>query len=214
MTVDQGISTSTVRQGAETGATPDRPREVMDRATEAAETAAEAGKHVAQEAKVNASELAGQISGHFQDLVARSREELRGQADTRAGQTTERLRSLAGELAALGEGRTQDAGQLPSYLAEARQRLTSAAERVETEGLDGMVEDVRQFARQPQRGSCSALPERGSCSAGPFAPARCPATARRRTAQPAVARQPAGPRRARSARHPTDHLSPWNRLHR
>jgi len=121
---------------------------VQERATDTARSAAETGKHVAGEAKVQATYVAGEASQQLQQLVDKTRIELRGQAGVRVQQTSARLRTLANELTALREGRTEEAGSLAGFVDDARTRITGLAERLDRQGLDGILIDVRRFARR------------------------------------------------------------------
>ncbi len=67
----------------------------------------------------------------------------RGQGVAAAG-----LQSLSGQLSALRDGRPEDAGALTDYLSEAEQRVSGLADRLQSGGAQGAVDDLSRFARR------------------------------------------------------------------
>jgi hypothetical protein len=55
---------------------------------------------------------------------------------------------LSDQLSALQQGRPSEAGPLAGYVEDARSRVTSLADRLESGGAAGLVEDVTAFARR------------------------------------------------------------------
>jgi hypothetical protein len=51
-------------------------------------------------------------------------------------------------MQALTEGRPGDSGPLAGYVTDARQQVASFALRLENRGIEGVVDDVAQFARR------------------------------------------------------------------
>jgi hypothetical protein len=58
------------------------------------------------------------------------------------------LRGLAGQIQALVEGRRDEAGAAGDYARQAGDKVNQLAGRLEQGGFDGLVDDVRRFARQ------------------------------------------------------------------
>lgn len=110
------------------------------------------GDHGAKEAVGEvgnqAKALAGQARDQAMDLMDRTRQEVRQQAESRGQQMAGTMRTWVQQLSALAEGRPQEAGQMQQYLQDARMRLTSWADRLEQKGPDGLLQDVTRFARR------------------------------------------------------------------
>lgn len=113
-----------------------------------ASTAMDAAREFGAEATDQVRAVADQARSQLRTLADQASTELRAHADSRSQQATTNLRTLADRLDALASGRTQDAGPLVGYLYDAKRRALSLADRLETRGPDGMVEDVSTFARR------------------------------------------------------------------
>lgn len=109
--------------------------------------------------KDDAREIAQDVRRHSTQMVNEATqqvhsvsEEVMTQLQEHAGTQTERaatqLRTFSEQARALAEGRTEEAGQLPQLAQEATQRLGAFAQRLETGGIDGAMDDVRTFARR------------------------------------------------------------------
>ena len=109
---------------------------VTDKATSAlAGIASEAGdsaKDVAGQAAEQLSNVAQQAKTQLSGLVDQTKAEVRQQAQAKGEQAADALRSLSDQLQALASGRPQDAGQLTSYLDDARQRVVGLASTLES----------------------------------------------------------------------------------
>jgi len=124
-----------------------------------ASEAASEGREVVQSARQDALELAGtakeQVSEISQDVVDQgrglleeTRTQLEDQANTQVEQLAQTLRRFGSQTQALAEGRTSEAGGLPGYLENVSGRLDGWAEDLEVRGVDGLVDDVKAFARR------------------------------------------------------------------
>jgi hypothetical protein len=111
-------------------------------------TAADATKTVAGEASQQTRAVAGEAKAQAQQLLTNTKTEIQQQADERGKQAAERLRSMSGSLGALLEGRPEEAQQIMGYLEQARTKLDGVAERIETAGPQGLVDDLSSFARR------------------------------------------------------------------
>ena len=125
----------------------------------AAHTAAEQASQLGDAAREQAGELASSAREHTADLVGAARDEgaqLVGRArqavDDEARQRTDELarsvRRFGDGLGALAEGRPEDAGPVIGYARDAAQRVDQLAQRLESRGYDGAVQDVSSFARR------------------------------------------------------------------
>jgi len=132
---------------------------MANQATEVATTAADQGKQVASTAAQETKQVAGQameqahaVAGvareQAQTLLDQARTDVRAQADSQTERLAEGLRGLAGQVQALLDGRTEEAGQLPDLARQATQQLESFAGRIGDRGVDGVVQDVTTFARR------------------------------------------------------------------
>jgi vacuolar-type H+-ATPase subunit H len=141
-----------------------------DQGEEVASAAAEEGRQVASEAarqslevvesaRRDARELAGtakeQVSEVSQEVVAQgrglleeTRTQLESQATTQVEQLAQTLRRFGAETQALAEGRPSEAGELPGYLENVSGRLEGWADDLEVRSVDGLVDDVKAFARR------------------------------------------------------------------
>lgn len=117
-------------------------------ASDVAATAASGAKDVAGEAASQAKVVAGEARRQIETVVGQTRQELSKQADDRAQQAAGGLRTLADQARALADGRPADAGPLTGVLDEARMRATALADRLESGGPQGVVDDVTAFARR------------------------------------------------------------------
>lgn len=138
-----------------TGPTPDgqsKPAQVADSATSAASdvasTAAAGAKDAASEAATQAKVVAGEAKRQVGAVVDKTRQELSVQAEDRTRQAAGGLRTLADQVSALADGRPYEAGPLSGYLGDAQSKVTALADRLETGGPQGLIDDVTGFARR------------------------------------------------------------------
>jgi hypothetical protein len=113
-----------------------------------ASTGAAAAKDAASEAATQVKVVAGEAKRQVATVVDQARHELSQQADERTRQAAGGLRTLADQAQALADGRPAEAGPLAGYLGDAQQRVTAFAERLESGGPQGLLDDVTGFARR------------------------------------------------------------------
>jgi hypothetical protein len=130
-------------------------------AKQAASRAADESKQVAQTAGEQTREVVGAVKEQAGDVVAtakqqgrnvahETREQLRHQADSQTQRLAEALRSVGGQVQALADGRTQEAGGTRDYAGQAATTLQEWAGRVESRGFQGLTRDLEQVAlRRP-----------------------------------------------------------------
>lgn len=109
---------------------------------------ADATKDVAHEASAQMSNVAGQAKEQLHSVVDQAKTELRSQADARSHQAADALKSLAGQLSALTQGRPHEAGQIGTLLGDAQQRVQSYARTLEDRGPQAIAQDIAMFARR------------------------------------------------------------------
>ena len=117
-------------------------------ASDTASTAREGIKDVADEAVTQAKAVAGEARQQVSALVDQTKGELSKQADDRTKQAADGLRTFAGQVDALANGRPDESGPLADLLGEAHGRVSAFAERLESGGARGLADDVSAFARR------------------------------------------------------------------
>lgn len=129
-----------------------KPQQVADTAKSAASdvasTAASSATDAAGEAATQAKVVVGEAKRQVGNVVDQTRLELSQQADVRTQQAAAGLRTLADQVSALADGRPDDAGPLAGYLGDAQLRASAFADRLESGGPQGLVDDVTDFARR------------------------------------------------------------------
>jgi hypothetical protein len=115
---------------------------------EIAETAKQAGKEVMSEVGEQTTAVARTAKDQIGQLATQTRQELKAQSEQRGEQLAARLQTWAGQMKALVEGRVEDAGELRGLIGDAQQRLESFASSLRERGPDGVMQDVRAFARR------------------------------------------------------------------
>jgi len=115
---------------------------------EKASAAGDNAKAVAQEATTQVKNVAQQAKTQLTGLMGQTKDEVRQQAQSKGEQAASGLRTLSQQLEALANGRPQEAGQLTSYLDEARERMMGFASSLEQRGPQGMLQDVSRYARR------------------------------------------------------------------
>jgi hypothetical protein len=119
-----------------------------DQAKQVASTAGEGAKEVVGEARQQARQVAGVAREQALGAMRSAQGELRGHASQQTDRAAQGLRGLAGQIQALVEGRTDEAGRAGDYARQAGDKAHELAARLENAGFDGVVEDVRGFARR------------------------------------------------------------------
>jgi hypothetical protein len=95
-----------------------------------------------------ASEVGSQVSTVADRLVDDAKAQLRGRAETQLGQLAESLDLLHRQTRALAQGEVNQAGPLVDFVQEGADWLGDLAERIHKGGLDGVVVDLKRFARK------------------------------------------------------------------
>jgi uncharacterized protein YjbJ (UPF0337 family) len=110
--------------------------------------AADAAREVGAQATGQAKAVAGEAREQFGELLGKTQDELRGRAQEQSDRAAGALRTLAGQISALSEGRSEEAGSLTGYLSEAQGTVERFAERLADRGPQGALEDLAGFARR------------------------------------------------------------------
>lgn len=137
--------TATAQETAKTAA--DQASQVGSAATSAtgdvAGTAAAATGDVATTAKEQAGNVVGESLDQAKDLAGQARDTVADQVRSQTERLTGQLQSLSGQLR---EGDTS--GIVGQVLSEAGQRLQALADHVQQAGPEGVLADLRSYARR------------------------------------------------------------------
>jgi len=113
-----------------------------------ATTAADQARSVAGEAKAQARGVVEEARGQAQQVLGDATSELRQQTDQRLTEAAKAARSTAGQLRALAEGRPEEAGRSAELVQQAGQRLDELADRADELGVQGVANELMDFARR------------------------------------------------------------------
>jgi hypothetical protein len=114
-----------------------------DQASQVAGAAGSAAADVASTAKAEAANVIGESLDQARDLVSTVRDQVGEQVSSQSDRLTQSLRGLSTQLA---EGDTS--GLVGQLLSEAGSRLSSLADYAERTGAQGIVNDLRSYARR------------------------------------------------------------------
>lgn len=118
------------------------------RGKEVVDTAGDQAQHVAGVALEQASRVTSEASAQAAKLLDDAKGHLLDQARSQTDQVNDVLQALARQLRAVTEGRPQDAGQLTDLARQAAEQVERVAEHIRRSGFDGVVSDVRRYARR------------------------------------------------------------------
>ena len=110
--------------------------------------AADAAREVGAQATDQVKAVAGEARDQVGQLFAKTQDELRDRAQEQSDRAAGALRTLAGQMSALSEGRSEEAGPLAGYLREAHGKVDQFAARLADRGPQGVLEDLAGFARR------------------------------------------------------------------
>lgn len=145
MTTSPGQVAGATQQAAGQTATT-----AKDEAAQVGQVAASAASDVAGTAKQQASQVAGEAVNQLRSLT----DDARNQASQQANQATEQLstkvRSFAGELRDLGQGKGDANSTVAGLVQQLADRGEQLADQISSRGPGGLVQDLRGFAaRKP-----------------------------------------------------------------
>jgi uncharacterized protein YjbJ (UPF0337 family) len=140
-----GQAAGAAQQAAGTTATT-----AKDEVAATAQTATSAAADVAGTAK----EQVGQVAGEAVDQVRQLADQARGQASEQAGNATQKLsetvRSLAGEVRDMSQGKGDSSGTVAGLAQQLADKGEQLAEYLSQQGPGGLVQELRGFAaRKP-----------------------------------------------------------------
>lgn len=134
-------------QEQEPGTAASAVRTAQDKASEGAQVVADNTAEVVGTVKEQASQVVGEASAQARDLLAEARGQVQEQARAQTGRLAENVRRLAHELRDMADHGKPDstAAAAVAQIADGGQRV---ADHLEQRGPDGLLDDVRDFARR------------------------------------------------------------------
>jgi hypothetical protein len=137
-------------QGADTAA-DETKRTVSTAAEESTHVvgmATEGAKQVAQEAGNQARQVIQEAGTQIRSLAEQGQAQLRIQAEHQTRRASQNLRNLAEQADALADGRVDEAGPMAEHVRRVASQLADSADRLDRRGFDGLIGDIRSFARR------------------------------------------------------------------
>jgi len=111
-------------------------------------SAKDAASNVAGTAGERAREVRQQAGTHARGIAGEATRQLRGRAEQETERAGGALSNAGNQLQALAEGRIDDAGVFGDYARQAADSVNRWADSVQERGLDGLVDDLRGYARR------------------------------------------------------------------
>ncbi|HEX2090137.1 MAG TPA: hypothetical protein VHI54_09480 [Actinomycetota bacterium] len=133
---------------SETSKTEQATTAAKEQAKEVAGTAAQAAQGVAAEAGQQARQVAQEASRQVRGIADQAKEQARQQANNQTQRAAQSLRTLSDQMRALAEGRQQESGDARNYASWFADRAADMAQQLESRGLEGLVSDLKSFARR------------------------------------------------------------------
>lgn len=131
--------------GSQTGDTRETAKQEASRVQDQARGEA---RSVAQTAQQQAGRVTDEARTQARNLVSDGKQQMRQQAQDQTDRVGSALRQLGKQAEAVLDGRPDDAGQVGAWVQDASDQINRLADRVDDLGFDGMVREVRDFARR------------------------------------------------------------------
>jgi hypothetical protein len=120
---------------------------IGERVGETVSAGKEAVSEVVETATDKGQEIAGEVRRQARDLAGEARSQLKEQAGQQHRKVVDGLRSLVSELDSMA-GRESSGGMAGEAVCQARDRLSSLADWLQDREPEGILEDVRNYARR------------------------------------------------------------------
>jgi hypothetical protein len=131
--------------GSQAGDTREAAKQEASRVQEQARDEA---TNVAQTAQEQASRVTDEARTQARNLASEARQQVRRQAQDQTDRLGSALRQLSKQAEAVLDGRPDDAGQLGSWMRDATGQINRLADQVDDLGFEGVVGELRDFARR------------------------------------------------------------------
>lgn len=123
-------------------------QQAAEQGRQLADSAKEQARGVQDTAKGEAGRVAEQAKQEGRDLLEEGRSTLKGQAQDQTQRIAGLLQGVGSDLEALLDGRADEAGTIGEYARTLTYQVQRYADQVEQRGFDGVMDDLRRFARQ------------------------------------------------------------------
>ena len=145
MTTSPGqVAGATQQAAGQTAAT------AKDEASQVGQVAAAAASDVAGTAKQQAGQVAGEAVNQLKSLTDDARTQASQQVNNATEQLSSKVRSLAGEMRDLGQGKGDANSMIAGLVQQLADRGEALADHISQQGPSGLVQDLRSFAaRKP-----------------------------------------------------------------
>src|SRR4051812_4827613 len=132
----------------ETGSRAEEAKEAATQgASEVAHTAKDQAASVVDATKEQGAAVVRDAKQHAQDLAQQTREQLRSQAQDQMSSLADTIQAIARQLDGLANGQPE-----PGMALDVTKQVASTAhrmgDRLQQDGMEGMIGEVKQFARQ------------------------------------------------------------------
>jgi len=94
------------------------------------------------------SQVGREVYSQADTMIGDAKTQVRQKAEAQISQAADALDRLQRQTRALAQGRLDEAGSLVDYANEGADRLDDLAQRIRSSGFDGVVADVKRFARR------------------------------------------------------------------
>jgi hypothetical protein len=115
---------------------------------EVASTATSAAGDVAATAVEKVGEVQQEAVAQVRNLVSETTSQVRSQAEAQTTKLAEGISGLGDQLRALVEGRPEEAEAIRDYVQQGADKLAELSNRLQSQGLEGTIDEVQRFARR------------------------------------------------------------------
>ena len=120
----------------------------VERSQQVASEASDHAREVAGTARQQAAQITQEVTMHGRDLYDETRQQVQERAETQTQALAQALHRWGDEAQALVDGRPEDAGTMAEYAQQWSDKLHDVGEAIEMRGVDGLLEEVQDFARR------------------------------------------------------------------
>lgn len=125
----------------------DRYRDDTDRGTSTEATKEEANQ-LKEEVRQEAGRVTDEAKHQGRVLMDETQTRVREEADRQTERTASGLRSMSGELRSMADNSDQPQSNVATWVRRGAEEIDSFANRLDRDGVDGLVRDVGNFARR------------------------------------------------------------------
>lgn len=112
------------------------------------ETAKDEAGRLTEDIKHEAGRVADEARQQGRELMGETKERLREEADRQTGRTASGLKSMSSELHSMADKSEQPESGVATWVRRGADEIDSFANRLDRDGIDGVVRDLSDFARR------------------------------------------------------------------